>query len=219
MQKLSTSILQKDKRTADEVRSAVAELENVVRMFSQLFAASNLLLHGFDEKKINIHVEYCKHLLEAAKVYQVRRKAEEQRKCLLERRKQEDEQKRFQQAEEHFKRVNDKCKSSSNPSRRRDMPAIDDEEVGHSEKRRRKCGKGRRNDKNKSRYERDDDMMDEDANRNYRESTTQINYQDDDDGENPLDLLTAAGLEDSDLKDNEVVAPSLAAGKRRQALS
>ncbi|XP_039066755.1 protein CTR9 homolog [Hibiscus syriacus] len=108
MQKLSTSILQKDKRTADEVRSAVTELENAVRMFSQLFAASNLLLHGFDEKKINTHVEYCKHLLEAAKVHreaveheewqsrqkqeatrqlalaeEVRRKAEEQRKYLL----------------------------------------------------------------------------------------------------------------------------------------
>ncbi|KAE8715263.1 Protein CTR9-like protein [Hibiscus syriacus] len=174
MQKLSTSILQKDKRTADEVRSAVAELENAVRMFSQLFAASNLLLHGFDEKKINTHVEYCKHLLEAAKVHreaaehderqsrqkqeaarqlalaeEARRKAEEQRKYLLERRKQEDEQKRLQQAEEHFKRMKDQCKSSSNPSRRRDRPAIDDEEGGHSEKRRRKGGKGRRNDKNK----------------------------------------------------------------------
>lgn len=32
-------------------------------------AASNLHFHGFDEKKIETHVEYCKHLLEAAKVH------------------------------------------------------------------------------------------------------------------------------------------------------
>ena len=91
-----------------QVRSTVAELENAVRIFSQLSAASNLHLHGFDEKKINTHVEYCKHLLEAAKVHreaaereeqqnrqkqeaarqlalaeEARRKAEEQRKYLV----------------------------------------------------------------------------------------------------------------------------------------
>ncbi|XP_022754799.1 protein CTR9 homolog isoform X3 [Durio zibethinus] len=254
MQKFSTSTLQKEKRTADEVRSTVAELENAVRIFSQLSAASNLHLHGFDEKKINTHVEYCKHLLDAAKVHreaaereeqqnrqkqeaarqlalaeEARRKAEEQRKFLLERRKQEDEQKRLQQAEEHFKRVQEQWKSSIPASKRRERSEIDDEEGGHSEKRRRKGGKRRKKDKKKTRYDRDDeepDMMDdreeledEDANMNYRESTTQMNDQDDENtGENAQDLLAAAGLEDSDVED-EPVAPSSAAGRRRQAWS
>ncbi|XVF35118.1 hypothetical protein REPUB_Repub18cG0117100 [Reevesia pubescens] len=251
MQKFSTSTLQKEKRTADEVRSTVAEIENAVRIFSQL---SNLHLHGFDEKKINTHVEYCKHLLEAAKVHceaaereeqqnrqkqdaarqlalaeEARRKAEEQRKYLLERRKQEDEQKRLQQAEEHFKRVQEQWKSSTPASKRRERSEIDDEEGGHSEKRRRKGGKRRKKDKNKSRYERDDeepDMMDdreeleeEDANMNYRKSTFQMNGQDDDNGENAQDLLAAAGLEDSDVEDEMAVAPSSAAGRRKQAWS
>lgn len=253
MQKFSTSTLQKEKRTADEVRSTVAELENAVRIFSQLSAASNLHLHGFDEKKINTHVEYCKHLLEAAKVHreaaereelqnrqkqeaarqlalaeEARRKAEEQRKHLLERRKQEDEQKRLQQAEEHFKRVQEQWKSSTPASKRRERSEIDDEEGGHSEKRRRKGGKRRKKDKNKSRYERDDEepdmiddreeLEDEDANTNYRESRTQTNDRADDNGENAQDLLAAAGLEDSDVED-EAVAPSSAAGRRRQAWS
>lgn len=34
-----------------------------------LSAASNLHSHGFDEKKIETHVAYCKHLLEAANVH------------------------------------------------------------------------------------------------------------------------------------------------------
>ncbi|XP_057998658.1 protein CTR9 homolog [Hevea brasiliensis] len=130
MQKFSASTLQKTKRTVDEVRSTVDELENAVRLFSQLSASSNLHFHGFDEKKINTHVEYCKHLLDAAKVHreaaereeqqnrqrqevarqmalaeEARRKAEEQRKFQLERRKQEDEAKRVRQQEEHFERV------------------------------------------------------------------------------------------------------------------
>lgn len=51
------------------MRATVAELKNAVRVFSQLSAASNLQFHGFDEKKIETHVGYCKHLLEAAKVH------------------------------------------------------------------------------------------------------------------------------------------------------
>lgn len=60
------------------MRSTVDELENAVRLFSQLSAASNLHFHGFDEKKINTHVEYCKHLLEAAKVHREAAEREEQ---------------------------------------------------------------------------------------------------------------------------------------------
>lgn len=87
------------------MRSAIAELKNAVRIFSLLSAASSNHTHGFDEKKIVTHVEYCKHLIEAAKVHceaaereelqnrqrievarqvslaeEARRKAEEQRK-------------------------------------------------------------------------------------------------------------------------------------------
>ncbi|GJU81119.1 protein CTR9 [Tanacetum coccineum] len=69
LQKFSASTLQKTKRTVDEVRATVAELKNAVRLFSQLSAATNLQIHGFDEKKIETHVGYCKHLLEAAKVH------------------------------------------------------------------------------------------------------------------------------------------------------
>ncbi|KAF2304094.1 hypothetical protein GH714_027132 [Hevea brasiliensis] len=78
MQKFSASTLQKTKRTVDEVRSTVDELENAVRLFSQLSASSNLHFHGFDEKKINTHVEYCKHLLDAAKVHREAAEREEQ---------------------------------------------------------------------------------------------------------------------------------------------
>lgn len=188
MQKFSASTLQKTKRTVDEVRSTVDELENAVRLFSQLSAASNLYFNGFDEKKINTHVEYCKHLLEAAIVHreaaereeqqnrqrldlarqmalaeEARRKAEEQRKFQLERRKQEDELKRVRQQEEHFERVKEQWKSSTSASKRRDRADIDDGEGGHSEKRRRKGGKRRKKEKSsRSRYEMEEaDMMDD----------------------------------------------------------
>ncbi|GLT98776.1 hypothetical protein SLE2022_162590 [Rubroshorea leprosula] len=251
MQKFSASTLQKAKRTADEVRSTVAELENAVRVFGQLSAASNLHLHGFDEKKINTHVEYCKHLLEAAKVHreaaereeqqnrqkqeaarqlalaeEARRKAEEQRKFLLERRKQEDEQKRLQKEEEHFRRVQEQWRSNA-PSKRRERSEMDEEDGGHGEKRRRKGGKRRKKDKNsRSRYDREEEendmgdyheeLEDEDADTNYRESMSQLNDQDDDAGGNAQDILAAAGLEDSDAEDEP--APASAA-RRRQALS
>ncbi|KAJ6407258.1 hypothetical protein OIU84_010713 [Salix udensis] len=188
MQKFSASTLQKTKRTVEEVRSTVDELENAVRLFSQLSAASNLHFNGFDEKKINTHVEYCKHLLEAAIVHReaaereeqqnrqrldlarqvalaedARRKAEEQRKFQLERRKQEDELKRVRQQEEHFERVKEQWKSSTSASKRRDRADIDDGEGGQGEKRRRKGGKRRKKEKSsRSRYEMEDpDMMDD----------------------------------------------------------
>ncbi|GFP79481.1 RNA polymerase-associated protein ctr9 homolog [Phtheirospermum japonicum] len=130
LQKFSASTLQKTKRTVDEVRATVAELKNAVRLFGLLSAASNLQFHGFDEKKIETHVAYCKHLLEAATVHcelaereemqnmqrlevmrqmeladETRRKAEEQRKVQLEKRKQEDELKQVMQQERHLERV------------------------------------------------------------------------------------------------------------------
>ncbi|KAI3447198.1 hypothetical protein Pfo_003863 [Paulownia fortunei] len=176
LQKFSASTLQKTKRTVDEVRATVAELKNAVRLFSLLSTASNLHFHGFDEKKIETHVAYCKHLLEAANVHcelaereemqnmqrlevmrqmeladESRRKAEEQRKVQMEKRKQEDELKQVMQQERHLERVKEQWKSSSG-SKRKDKPQTEDEEGGHGEKRRRKGGKRKKKDK-KPRYE------------------------------------------------------------------
>ncbi|XP_052181435.1 protein CTR9 homolog [Diospyros lotus] len=190
MQKFSASTLQKPKRTVDEVRATVAELKNAVRMFGQLSVASNLHFHGFDEKKIDTHVSYCKHLLEAAKVHceaaereeeqnrqrielarqvtlaeEARRKAEEQRKYQMEKRKQEDELKKVMQQEEHLERIKEQWKSSTPATKRKDRSQFEDEEGGHSEKRRKKGGKRRKKDKgSKSRYETDEveaDVMDD----------------------------------------------------------
>lgn len=60
------------------MRATVAGLQNAVRIFSQLSAASNLHIHGFDEKKIDTHVGYCSHLLSAAKVHLEAAEREEQ---------------------------------------------------------------------------------------------------------------------------------------------
>lgn len=177
LQKFSASTLQKTKRTVEEVRSTVAELKNAVRIFSMLSAASFLHSHGFDEKKIETHVEYCKHLLEAAKVHceaaeredqqnkqrlelarqvklaeESRRKAEEQKKFQLEKRKQEDELKQVMQQEQHLERLKEQWKSSASTSKRKDRPQTDEEEGGHGERKRKKGGKRRKKDK-KSRQE------------------------------------------------------------------
>ncbi|KAG6534907.1 hypothetical protein ZIOFF_008813 [Zingiber officinale] len=144
MQKFSASTLQKSKRTADEVRSTVSELKNAVRVFSHLAAVSSHHVYGFDEKKRETHVEYCKHLLEVAKVHceaaeaeeqqnrqrleaarqislaeEAQRKAEEQRKYLMEKRKQEDELKQVMQQEEDFERIKEQLKNSTNTSAKR----------------------------------------------------------------------------------------------------
>ncbi|KAK4713736.1 hypothetical protein R3W88_019643 [Solanum pinnatisectum] len=251
LQKFSASTLQKTKRTVDEVRATVAELKNAVRLFSLLSAASNLHVHGFDEKKIETHVGYCKHLLEAAKVHceaaeredqqnkqrielarqvtlaeENRRKVEEQRKYQLERRKQEDELKQVMQQEQHLERIKEQWKSSTPASKRKDRPQNEDDEGGHGERRRKKGGKRRKRDK-KSHYESEEaeaemddqeEVDDVDHNRNYEESYDQTNDHDDQAEQNPQDLLAAAGLEDSDAED-DTVAPSSNASRRRQALS
>lgn len=76
-------------------------------MFSQLSAACSSHAHGFDEKKIETHVGYCKHLLDAAKVHceaaerdeqQNRQKLELARQVSLaeEARRKAEEQRKFQ---------------------------------------------------------------------------------------------------------------------------
>ncbi|KAG6435758.1 hypothetical protein SASPL_100633 [Salvia splendens] len=175
LQKFSTSTLQKTKRTVDEIRATVAELKNAVRVFSLLSAASNLHSHGFDEKKIETHVAYCKHLLEAANVHcelaereetqtmqrlevmrqmeladESRRKAEEQRKVQLEKRKQEDEFKQVMQQEKHLQRIKviGFCSNSFSSSKRKEK-STEDEEGGQ---RRRKAAGLEDSDGKKSRY-------------------------------------------------------------------
>ena len=75
MQKFSTATLHKSKRTADEVRQAILELKSALRLFSQLAAGvdvdqdGHIIMCGFDLKKVNMHGEYCKHLLDAANVH------------------------------------------------------------------------------------------------------------------------------------------------------
>lgn len=60
-----------------QVRSTVAEAENAVRVFTQLSAASDLHVHGFDSKKIQTHVQYCSHLLVAGKAHREAAEREE----------------------------------------------------------------------------------------------------------------------------------------------
>lgn len=89
------------------MRSTIAELENAVRLFSHLSAASNLHFHGFDEKKIDTHVEYCKNVLDAAKPHleaamreeqQIRQRQEVARQVALaeEARRKAEEHRKFQ---------------------------------------------------------------------------------------------------------------------------
>ncbi|KAJ0487902.1 putative RNA polymerase-associated protein Ctr9 [Helianthus annuus] len=236
LQKFSASTLQKTKRTVDEVRATVAELKNAVRVFSLLSAASNLQFHGFDEKKIETHVGYCKHLLEAAKVHcdaaeledqqnrhrlelarqaaireEESRLAEEQKKVKLEKRKQEDELKKVMQQEQHLERIKEHWKSSG--SKRKDRGQSGDEEGGQGERRRRKgSSKKRKRDKKTETHMDDQDEYDDDnANTNYYEPENQVDNQVNNDEDDPQDLLAAAGLEDSDA-DDDPGAPS--AGRR-----
>ncbi|KAI3711523.1 hypothetical protein L1987_70061 [Smallanthus sonchifolius] len=226
LQKFSASTLQKTKRTVDEVRATVAELKNAVRVFSQLSAASNLQFHGFDEKKIETHVGYCKHLLEAAKVHcdaaeledqqnrhrlelarqaaireEESRLAEEQKKVKLEKRKQEDELKKVMQQEQHLERIKEHWKSSG--SKRKDRGQSGDEDGAQGERRRRRgSSKKRKRDKKAETHMDDQDEYEDDNNTtNYYEPENQVNNQVNED-DDPQDLLAAAGLEDSDADDD-----------------
>ncbi|WOK96671.1 hypothetical protein Cni_G05378 [Canna indica] len=225
MQKFSASTLQKTKRTADEVRSTVTELKNAVRVFSLLSTASSYLVYGFDEKKRETHVDYCKHLLEAAKVHceaaereeqqnrqrlevarqvslaeEARRKAEEHRKFQMEKRKQEDELKQVLQQEEHFERIKEQLKNSTIPGKRRERPQGEEEEGG-DRKRRRGGGGGKRRRKEKKTKTRFEEEM-EDEHEDMEEDRNALNDDDDDGAEKPQNDLVAAGLEDSDAEDD-----------------
>ncbi|KAG2650481.1 hypothetical protein PVAP13_1NG163900 [Panicum virgatum] len=243
MQKFSASTLQKTKRTVEEVRATVTELQNAIRVFSLLSVASTYHSHGFDERKIETHVEYCKHLLDAAKVHrdaaeqaeqqnkqkmevarqialaeEACRMAEEQRKFQLERRREEDELKQIKEQEEYFERVKEQWKTSSHtPGKRKDRSKNEDEEGG-SEKRR-KGNKRRKDQKTKTQYGEDE----EDEYRDEPEAEDDYaNLSRDNDGDNseraPDHLLAAAGLEDSDAED-DMGHPQSAIERKRRAWS
>ncbi|KAK8913860.1 hypothetical protein KSP39_PZI024157 [Platanthera zijinensis] len=211
--------------TAVDVRATVTDLKNAVRVFSQLSAASSYQYHGFDEKKIRTHVDYCKHLLDAAKVHceaaereeqqnrqrlevarqvslaeEAKRKADEQKKYQLERRKQEDELKRVIQQEENFERIKEQWKSHNTPgSKRKDRSHFEDEDGGSGENKRKKAGKRRKKDKRKDHYEQGVDMEDEQEEMD-EDDAKQMNGQDEE-ADRAQDHLAAAGLEDSDVED------------------
>lgn len=232
MQKFSTSTLQKQKRTADEVRQAVSELKNALRVFSQLSAVTNHHSHGFDEKKIEMHVEYCKHLLDAAKVHreaaereeqqnrqklevarqliladEARHKAEEERKLQMERRQQEEMLRRVRQQEEHFERVKELWKGKNKDK------IDDDDESGQAEKKKKKEKKKRKKDK----HQKDHDSHMEEPDNFMEEESNFMSDKAEDGAENAQDLLAAAGLEDSD--DGEMNAPAAKKSRRKQAYS
>lgn len=230
MQKFSTSTLQKQKRSAEEVRQAVSELKNALRVFNQLSVVANPHSHGFDEKKIDLHVEYCKHLLEAAKVHreaaereeqqnrqklevarqlvladEARRKAEEERRIQMERRKQEEELRRVMQQEKEFERVKEQWKS-----KRKDRDD-DDDETGQSEKKKKKEKKKRKKDKD----QRTHDSHMEEPEYPMEDESHFMSDKAEHDPENVQGRLAAAGLEDSD--DGEADAPVSIKSRRRQA--
>ncbi|XP_028552962.1 protein CTR9 homolog [Dendrobium catenatum] len=211
------------KSPCTQVRATVTDLKNAVRVFSQLSAASSYHSHGFDEKKIRTHVEYCKHLLDAAKVHceaaereeqqnrlkleavrqdslaeEARRKADEQRKYQLERRKQEDELKRVIQQEENFERIKEQWKNySTSGGKRKDRSHFEDDDGGNGERKRRKGGKRRKKDKRKDHYEQEADIEDEQEEMDEAEAK-QMNSQVEE-----ADRANAhLGLEDSDAEDD-----------------
>jgi RNA polymerase-associated protein CTR9 len=186
-------------------------------------------------------VEYCKHLLDAAKVHrdaaeqaeqqtkqrlevtrqialadEARRRAEEQRKFQLERRKQEDELKQVMQQEQHFERVKEQWKHSSNSAGKRKDRSKHDDEDGESGKRRRKGGKRRKDQKTKMQYEEEEEDQ-------YRNEPEEDDYATmtggDRSGKAPDHLLAAAGLEDSDAEDDTGHPQTAIERKRRSAWS
>jgi RNA polymerase-associated protein CTR9 len=241
MQKFSASTLQKPKKTVEEVRATVSELENAIRVFSLLSVASTYHSHGFDERKIETHVEYCKHLLDVAKVHrdaaeqveqqtkqrlevtrqialadEARRRVEEQRKIQLEKRKQEDELKQVMQQEQHFERVKEQWKHSNNSAGKRKDRSKHEDEDGESGKRRRKGGKRRKDQKSKMPYEEEE----EDQYRNEQEEDDYATMTGgDNSGKAPDHLLAAAGLDDSDAEDERGHPQSAIERKRRSAWS
>ncbi|KAH7315078.1 hypothetical protein KP509_21G032900 [Ceratopteris richardii] len=232
MQKFSTATLQKAKRTADEVRQSVSELKNALRLFSLLSGMTGHHSHGFDGKKVEMHVEYCKHLLEAAKVHleaaereeqqtkqkqevarkhamaeEAKRKAEEERKIEMERRKQEEEIRRVLEEQENFERLKEAWRIKN----REKFQVDENEEEGGTDK---KKDKKKRKREKKQKGQREQEV--EEGNFAHESSDDENVI-----AENPF---AAAGLEDSD---DEAAANGMDAddtskakkSRKRQAMS
>lgn len=59
-------------RTAAELRHAVSELKSAIRLFTQLMVLGEQpgqATHGFERKKLDSHMGYCKHLLQGGKLH------------------------------------------------------------------------------------------------------------------------------------------------------
>ncbi|MCO5577224.1 hypothetical protein L7F22_031049 [Adiantum nelumboides] len=233
MQKFSTATLQKAKRSADEVRQSVSELKNALRLFSQLSGMAGHHSHGFDGKKIEMHVEYCKHLLDAAKVHleaaereeqqtkqkqevarkhamaeEAKRKAEEERKIEMERRKQEEEIRRVLEEQENFERLKETWRLKS---REKFQVDENEEDGGGGEKK----DKKKRKREKKQKAQRDQELEEEEE---FAHESS------DDENAGTQNQLAAAGLEDSDEEEgnNERTmeyTPTVQKARKRQALS
>ncbi|KAL3681937.1 hypothetical protein R1sor_024893 [Riccia sorocarpa] len=221
MQKFSTATLQKPKRTADEVRQSVTELKNALRLFGQLSGVASGHGHGFDQKKIAMHVEYCKHLLDAAKVHleaaereeqqnrqkqevarqlhqaeEARRKADEELKQKVERRLREEEARRLQREEEKLRNL----MANWNTKKGGDVEEENAGEKKENKKRKKKAKKRELSSEPEEdgKYNRSPGIEEEDA----------------------QDALAAAGLlEESEEEDVRSEAPPMKKGRLRKALS
>lgn len=246
MQKFSTATLQKSKRSADEVRQSVSELKNALRLFSQLSGMTGHHSHGFDGKKVEMHVEYCKHLLDAAKVHleaaereeqqnrqkqevarqlamaeEAKRKAEEERKIQLERRKQEEEMRRVLEEQENFERVKENWRVKNREKFQADE---NDEDAGASEKKEKKEKKKRKREKKQKGQSDDREQEAGDEGNFTQEPEDEGNFMQDssdDEKDGTQNVLAAAGLEDTDDEDDMVAedTPSGKKARKRQALS
>lgn len=229
MQKFSTATLKKTKRSAEEVRLAVAELKNALRLFNQLAGVRGQHVHGFDEKKLDLHVDYCKHLLDAAKVHleaaereeqqvrqkqevsrqlamaeDARRKAEEERKIQMERRQRDEEHRIVLEQEERLQQT-----MATWNRKRFEVEDNDGDNNGANEKKERRKEKRKRKKEKKSRpqYSDEEDAQVEEEVEDVRPETPEDDAQD----------ALAAAFGDSD--EEAVPEPRLKKARRRQALS
>ncbi|KAG0481697.1 hypothetical protein HPP92_012555 [Vanilla planifolia] len=145
------------------------------------------ILMAFMRKKIETHVEYCEHLLDAAKVHCEAAEREEQqnRQRLevarqLERRKQEDELERVMQQEEHFERI-----------RTRKVEVVKGGE--------RKAEKGGGRIRGRTFYENEEGFIDDEQEEMEEEDAKQLSGQAEE-KDKAHDHLAAAGLEENNVE-------------------
>jgi RNA polymerase-associated protein CTR9 len=157
-----------------------------------------------DERKIETHVEYCKHLLDVAKVHRdAAGQVEQQTKQRLEVTRQialaEEVSARKKEARGRIKASNaaGTTHSSNSAGKRKDRSKHEDED-GESGKRRRRGGKRRKDQKTKMPYKEEE----EDQYRNEQEEDDYATMTGDDkSGKAPDHLLVSVGVDDYDAED------------------